>query len=188
MVSLDQEPELLSRLFEPFAQADRSLERTRGGLGLGLALVKGLVELHHGEVRAESEGAGRGSRFTVRLPLADRAAPMADTDHRDTGTQAPRAAHERRVLIVEDNRDAAGTLRDLLELSGCAVAVAYSGQDAVIVAPRFRPDLVLCDLNAPIVVDLDKLKSKSRNSPFDGRRLFGEVKMTVVDGRVVYRA
>src|SRR5439155_4287735 len=100
------EPELLPVLFDVFAQADRSLHRTRGGLGLGLSLVKGLVGLHDGEVRAASAGPGRGAEFTVLLPLRPEAAAQADA--------APAARHalERlRILVVEDNRDAANSLR-----------------------------------------------------------------------------
>src|SRR5204862_4026687 len=98
-------PEMLPRLFEPFAQADRSLARSRGGLGLGLALVKGLVELHGGEVWASSEGPGCGSEFTIRLPLEHAvAAPSEPT------TPKPTADRSYRILVIEDNRDAADSM------------------------------------------------------------------------------
>jgi signal transduction histidine kinase/CheY-like chemotaxis protein len=138
------EPAMLSRVFETFAQADRSLDRSRGGLGLGLALVKGLVELHGGQVRAESDGPGQGAAFTFWLPLARaRRAPQP----------APAAAVEemprRRILVVEDNRDAADTLREVLELAGHEVAVAYEGPAGVEAAREFHPEVVLCDLGLP---------------------------------------
>jgi signal transduction histidine kinase/CheY-like chemotaxis protein len=138
------EPAMLPRVFETFAQADRSLDRSRGGLGLGLALVKGLVELHGGQVLAESDGPGRGAAFTVWLPLA-RA--------RRVPQPAPAAAMEemprRRILVVEDNRDAAETLREVLELAGHEVAVAYEGPAGLEAAREFHPEVVLCDLGLP---------------------------------------
>jgi signal transduction histidine kinase len=138
------EPEMLPHLFETFTQADRSLDRSRGGLGLGLALVKGLIALHGGEVRAASDGLGQGAEFTVWLPMLDTPTQPAAVPVATTRRSAPL-----RVLIVEDQPDAADTLRDLLELDGCTVAVAYSGHEAVEVAPLFCPELVLCDLGLP---------------------------------------
>ena len=145
------EPALLPVLFESFIQAERTLERSRGGLGLGLAMVKGLVELHGGMVRAESAGTGCGAAFTLWLPLP--AGPVAPTASPVAPTPIPLPAAgptgPLRVLIVEDNRDAADSLRELLESSGCTVAVAYSGPEGVTLAPRFRPEVVLCDLGLP---------------------------------------
>jgi CheY-like chemotaxis protein len=138
------EPQMLPRVFEAFAQADRSFDRSRGGLGLGLALVKGLVELHHGEVRADSAGVGSGTEFTIRLPLAP--APRA-TEKVPAPAAAP--AGPLRVLIVEDNRDTAETLGDLLELSGHTVEVAHTGISGVAAAQQFQPHVVLCDLGLP---------------------------------------
>jgi CheY-like chemotaxis protein len=138
------EPEMLPRVFEAFAQADRSLDRSRGGLGLGLAMVKGLVELHGGEVRADSVGVGYGTEITLLLPVAP--APRS-TEKVPAPAAGP--AGPLRVLIVEDNRDGAETLRELLELSGHTVEVAYSGRDAVQAAQQFQPDVVLCDLGLP---------------------------------------
>ena len=138
------EPELLARLFEPFSQADRSLHRTKGGLGLGLALVKGLTELHGGKVRASSEGPGRGSEFLIRLPLEGEPAALSDQ------IREPRPSKEqRRILVVEDNRDAADTLRMLLELLGHEVRVAYTGPDGVRMAEEWRPAVVLSDIGLP---------------------------------------
>jgi two-component system, chemotaxis family, CheB/CheR fusion protein len=136
-------PEVLAHLFEPFAQADTSLDRSKGGLGLGLALVKGLVEMHGGSVSAASEGSGAGATFTIRLPLHVEA----------TKTKSPRAAANdgpgRRVLVIEDNIDAADTLRDALELGGHVVEVAYDGAKGIEKAFAFEPDVVLCDIGLP---------------------------------------
>src|SRR5262249_20367718 len=130
-------------VFDTFSQADRTLERTSGGLGLGLALVKGLVALHGGEARAASEGIGRGCEFTVRLPLC--APPAAECRDAAPG----RATGRLRVLVVEAPPDTAESLRDLLELSGCTVELADTGRQGVEAARQFRPDVVLCDLGLP---------------------------------------
>jgi PAS domain S-box-containing protein len=137
-------PELLPYVFETFTQADRSLERSCGGLGLGLALVKQLVELHGGEARAESDGPGRGAAFTFWLPLDRQPAPSEAA-----AAPAVVAAGAQRVLVVEDNRDAAETLRELLELFGHTVEIAYSGPAGVEAAREFHPEVVLCDLGLP---------------------------------------
>ena len=138
------EPEMLENLFETLSQADRTLARSRGGLGLGLALVKGLMDLHGGEVEAASEGLGRGSRFTLRLPFAaDQEAPGEEA------APPARANGSRRVLIIEDNADAAESLQMLLELSGFEVTTAADGTSGLETARRFRPDVVLCDIGLP---------------------------------------
>ena len=135
----------LQRLFEPFTQADRSLDRSRGGLGLGLALVRGLVELHGGAVVAASDGAGRGARLSVSLPLAaDARAQLAEPRR-----VATRGGAARRILVVEDNPDAAETLREVLELAGHEVAAASDGHEALSMARTFRPEVVLCDIGLP---------------------------------------
>jgi CheY-like chemotaxis protein len=136
--------DILGRLFEPFSQADRSIDRSRGGLGLGLALVKGLVGLHGGSVRASSPGAGLGSEFVVHLPLSPRAAEAEEPT--PNGAAAVRSF---RVLVIEDNRDSAESLRMFLELSGYRVAVAYAGRTGLETARDFRPDAVLCDIGLP---------------------------------------
>jgi signal transduction histidine kinase/CheY-like chemotaxis protein len=138
------EPTLLLHVFELFTQADQGLDRSRGGLGLGLALVKGLVEQHGGSVWANSEGPGQGSEFNVLLPTL--AAPPAEMP---APAPAPIATGPIRVLVVEDNRDAAETLQDLLKLAGCTVALAYSGPQALAITPEFHPEVVLCDLGLP---------------------------------------
>jgi signal transduction histidine kinase len=147
-------PEVLPYVFEVFTQADHSLDRARGGLGVGLAVVKGLMELHGGEVRARSEGAGRGSEFTLLLPVAfpvpvpaEAVAAPAEGAGETAGEVEDLGA--RRILLVEDNPDAAATMRDFLELSGHEVELAASGTDGVQAARRFHPEVVLCDLGLP---------------------------------------
>ncbi|MBI5548982.1 MAG: hybrid sensor histidine kinase/response regulator, partial [Deltaproteobacteria bacterium] len=136
-------PAMLSRLFQPFMQADTTLDRGKGGLGLGLALVKGIVELHGGEIAAHSAGLGKGAEFVVRLPLA-----QATAAH---GRGAPQAARpsRRRVLIIEDNVDAADSLRDVLEFGEHEVAVAHDGREGLTKARELRPEVVLCDIGLP---------------------------------------
>jgi len=150
-------PEVLPHVFEVFSQGDHSLDRALGGLGVGLAVVKGLIEMHGGEVRAASEGTGQGAEITLLLPLAADAPPAAeDTISQQTPHPAPPPAATppegiaaRRILVVEDNPDAAATMRDFLELSGHQVALAASGDDGVRTAHEFHPEVVLCDLGLP---------------------------------------
>jgi PAS domain S-box-containing protein len=134
--------EMMARLFQPFSQADSTLDRSKGGLGLGLALVKGLVELHEGSVTAKSAGLGQGAEFVVRLPLAleKAAAPQS-------GESATK--RRRRVLIIEDNIDAADSLRDVLAYDEHQVEVAYNGPQGIAKAHEFLPEVVLCDIGLP---------------------------------------
>jgi CheY-like chemotaxis protein len=140
------EPELLRHAFEPFSQADRSLDRSRGGLGLGLALVKGLTELHGGRVEAASAGPGLGSTFTIRLPLT--AAP-ADAPRPTAVAEGPRPAGGFRVLVVEDNRDAAESLKLLLTLWGHEVECTATGPAGLAAFDSRRPEVVVCDIGLP---------------------------------------
>jgi PAS domain S-box-containing protein len=137
-------PELLPRLFTPFLQADRSLDRSRGGLGLGLAMVKGLAELHGGSVTARSEGPGRGAEFTVRLPLEQELPALSGTP-----SAPPPSGNRLRILIIEDNRDAADTLSLLLNHLGHEARVAHTGPEGVASAKQLPPDVVLCDIGLP---------------------------------------
>jgi signal transduction histidine kinase/ActR/RegA family two-component response regulator len=139
--------EELPFVFEVFTQGDQSLDRSRGGLGVGLAVVKGLIEMHGGEVEARSEGAGKGSELMLRLPL-DPAAAQPETPP-DNGERKAAANGARKVLLVEDNPDAAATMRDFLELSGHEVELAANGTDGVEAARHFHPEVVLCDLGLP---------------------------------------
>ncbi len=138
---------MLSKIFEIFTQVDRSLERSKGGLGIGLSLVQRLVELHGGSVQARSEGDGRGSAFVVRLPVF----PALDGDRRDDGTAAEpvRPQSRRRILVVDDNQDAATSLAELLRMMGNETETAYDGLAALDVAAAFRPDVTFLDIGLP---------------------------------------
>lgn len=138
--------DLVPHVFELFRQGTRTLDRAQGGLGLGLTLVKQLVEMHGGSVEASSEGPGRGSEFVVRLPLiADPLTPAMSTN----AVAAPSANSQRRVLVVDDVADIADSYGWLLEGLVGDVDVAYTGQQAIELATRSRPDLILCDLGMP---------------------------------------
>jgi len=135
--------ETLARLFEPFMQGEATLDRSKGGLGLGLALARELVRLHGGEIRAHSDGAGRGAEFTVSLPQTE------NEDAPGEPAAANRIATGRRVLIIEDNVDAATSLREVLELDSHQVAVAHDGPAGLAMASDFHPEVVLCDIGLP---------------------------------------
>jgi two-component system CheB/CheR fusion protein len=143
-------PEMLPHIFEAFAQEESALDRTKGGLGLGLALVKRLVELHGGSVRGESAGPGRGSTFTISLPLNAAAASTAAPEQGPKADRAPK-----KVLIIEDNIDAADSLRTVIEIGHHIVDVAYSGTQGIEKARTFKPDVVLCDLGLPGITGFD---------------------------------
>jgi signal transduction histidine kinase/CheY-like chemotaxis protein len=134
----------LKSVFEMFMQVDRSNRRAQGGLGIGLTLVRSLVQMHGGSVEAHSAGLGKGSEFVVTLPVIDSGA--ANDTRADT--PLPEFA-ERRILVVDDNRDAADTLAMLLETLGADVEVAYGGSMALDMLPRFAPDTVLLDIGMP---------------------------------------
>jgi PAS domain S-box-containing protein len=136
-------PELLDRVFEPFAQAEHSLARTEGGLGLGLALVKGLVELHGGTATASSRGAGSGSEFVVRLPLAP------DAGRTEVAARPAAAASPRTILVIEDYADSGRTLAEVLTIRGHSVHLATDGRSGLNMARDMRPDIVLCDIGLP---------------------------------------
>ncbi|OAI55090.1 hypothetical protein AYO44_02825 [Planctomycetaceae bacterium SCGC AG-212-F19] len=139
-------PALLPQIFDLFVQGDRSVARTQGGLGIGLTLVKRLVELHGGTVAAHSEGLGQGSEFVVRIPVAREAATgtPADEEH-NRAASAPR----RRVLVVDDNVDAAESLAVLLRLMRHEVRTVYDGPSALEVVRDYQPELVLLDIGLP---------------------------------------
>ena len=143
-------PELLTKVFDLFLQVERRLDRSQGGLGVGLSLVKSLVEMHGGSVSARSEGPGRGSEFVVRLP-----ALAGIPDDRHPSLQRPRCvrrheSHVLRILVVDDNQDAANSLAKYLKrVAGHEVEVAYDGQEALGLARRSRPDVVLLDIGLP---------------------------------------
>jgi CheY-like chemotaxis protein/anti-sigma regulatory factor (Ser/Thr protein kinase) len=138
-------PELLPRLFTPFVQAEDGLSRAHGGLGLGLSLVKLLVELHGGTVRAQSDGPGRGAEFILTLPLAE-APSIKRVDRPTSGRSGPLV-----LLIIEDNRDAAQMLADVLESEGHEVHLARDARTGLALARSLAPDVVLCDIGLPDV-------------------------------------
>ena len=138
--------EQLPRIFEMFTQVDTSLERSRDGLGIGLTLVKNLVEMHDGTVEARSAGVGQGSEFVVRLPLLSE--PLPALPQQPSGVK-PVATVQRRILVVDDNRDAAESLAMLLKLSGHEVHTAHDGLEAVEAAAKFQPDVILLDIGLP---------------------------------------
>jgi PAS domain S-box-containing protein len=141
------EPELVADIFQPFVQAKQSLARTEGGLGLGLALVKGLVELHGGTVEVASEGRDRGAEFTIRLPLPPMSwRPAADAA---AAPEPQPVTRHRRVLVVDDSRDAAESLADLVRLLGHRPEVAFDGRSAIEKVRANPPDVVLCDIGLP---------------------------------------
>ncbi len=138
--------ELLPRVFDLFTQGQRSLDRTDGGLGVGLALVHGIVGLHGGTVKALSEGSGRGTEFIVTLPLFSEETPM--TGGSDSA-QIERQHERRRVMVIDDNKDAAESMSMLFELWGHEVMCAYDGRAALAEAARYRPDAVFLDIGLP---------------------------------------
>lgn len=138
-------PESMPRIFDMFSQATPAMSRAQGGLGIGLSLVKGLVEMHAGSVRARSEGLGKGSEFIVQLPTACAPAetngPVAEPPRDSPGSL--------RILVADDNRDGAASLAMMLTLMGHQVRVAHDGQEAVEAAEAFRPTLALLDIGMP---------------------------------------
>jgi PAS domain S-box-containing protein len=167
-------PEKIPQMFELFAQGDRSIARSEGGLGIGLTLVKNLVELHGGSVAARSEGPGRGSEFTVRLPAvpAPSSSPSPDANRPAPAAAPPRRA---RVLVVDDNEDSALGLARLLRLLGHDVEVAHDGPAALRAAGRARPDDVLLDIGLP-GMDGYQVASRLRAEGF------GETRIIAVSG------
>jgi CheY-like chemotaxis protein len=138
---------MLHRVFDMFTQVDRTLERTTGGLGIGLSLVKGLVEMHGGTIEARSEGEGMGSEFTLRLPVVTPDVTVADpTNGRGQEVVTP---DRRRILVVDDNTDSADLFGVFLERLGNEVRTAYDGEAGMLEAENFRPDVVFCDIGMP---------------------------------------
>jgi CheY-like chemotaxis protein len=137
---------MLPRIFDLFVQAERRLDHSQGGVGIGLTLVKKLVQLHGGRIEAHSPGLGQGSEFVVRLPAATERAEPAGGEM--DGTE-PLRLPQRRVLVVDDNPDAADSLALLLRLAGQDVRTAYDGHRALLQAREFLPDLVLLDIGMP---------------------------------------
>jgi len=159
--------EMFPRIFEIFAQAKPALLRSQGGLGIGLSLVKGLVELHGGSIEARSDGPGRGSEFVVRLPVA--AEPPAREPARPSHEEQEPAT-KCRILIADDNHDSADSLAMLLTIMGNEVGTAYDGEQAVEAAEAIRPDVVLLDIGMPKLNGYDACR-RIREQPW-GKGMF----------------
>jgi CheY-like chemotaxis protein/two-component sensor histidine kinase len=157
--------DMLAQIFEPFMQGSQKLDRSEGGLGIGLTLVRSLAELHGGCVDAHSAGPGQGSRFTVRLPLS--LGMLRDASRTPKG-MVPLRTSKRRVLLVDDNRDAAEMLAELLRAAGHEVMVAFDGPSALGVLPGFTPDVALLDIGLPVMDGYDlarKLRDALPSAP-----------------------
>jgi signal transduction histidine kinase/DNA-binding response OmpR family regulator len=146
--------EFLASIFDPFTQVDRTLARSHGGLGIGLTLVRTLVEMQHGRVAVRSEGRNRGSEFTVALPVAHQAETQAEADPMHapavaSGDSASPAGL--RVLVVDDNRDVADSTASIMRMNGCDVHVVYDGRSAIESVRTLRPDAVLLDIGLPAI-------------------------------------
>jgi signal transduction histidine kinase len=140
-------PEMIERVFEMFVQQGQTIERSQGGLGLGLTIVRSLVEMHGGQVTARSAGLGQGSEFTIDLPAAPVVLPLAA----ERAYARPDTGPAQRFLVVDDNVDAATALGELLRLLGHQVEVAHDGLHALAAARRFRPDIALVDIGLPVM-------------------------------------
>jgi PAS domain S-box-containing protein len=158
-------PELQTRIFELFVQDDRSLDRARGGLGIGLTLVRSLVELHEGTVSVSSPGPGRGSRFEVRLPLIagqsshiEKVAPLSTRN----------ATRRLKILVVDDNRDSARTMAKVLELDGHDVLCAFDGLSVIEKVGSYRPDVILLDIGLPGIDGYQVARQLRDRYPKDG--------------------
>jgi signal transduction histidine kinase/ActR/RegA family two-component response regulator len=142
--------EMLSRIFDPFVQQRQTLDRARGGLGIGLSIVRSLVELHGGTVSAASEGPGCGSEFTIVLPASEQlAAPSQDASSGIVA--APPGTPRAKILVVDDNEDAATLIGDALEMLGYQVVLAHDGPSALRIAESFEPDVALLDIGLPVM-------------------------------------
>jgi CheY-like chemotaxis protein len=160
----------LPGVFDMFAQAHRSAGRGQGGLGIGLTMVRSLVEMHHGTVEARSAGPGQGSEFIVRLPLA--ADHDLEHDVPRLGQARPSAPfHGQRILVVDDNRDAADTLGLLLEADGAEVRVVYDGRAALAMAETFLPTSVLLDIGMPGMDGYEVARRLRHDERFSGLRI-----------------
>jgi len=166
-------PDSLPHMFELFTQAPRSLDRSQGGLGVGLAVVRKLVEMHGGTVEAQSAGPGKGSEFIVRLPVLS---PPTGRSQILSKEGDERSGSGWRVLVVDDNVDSADSIAMLLQVSGHEVRVVYSGQDALDMAGKYQPDIVLLDIGLP-VMDGYEVARRLRKHPE-----LKEVKLIAVTG------
>jgi len=156
------EKDMLDKVFDMFSQVESASGHRKGGIGVGLSLARQLVEMHGGTLVAESDGPGAGSIFTVRLPLCDSAADGDPQPGLPSG--APCAARGWRILIVDDNQDAAQVLGTLLEMSGHTIRLAYSGRSALEVAKAFQPELTFLDIGMPDMSGHDVARAMRNDS------------------------
>ncbi len=166
-------PAMLPRVFDLFSQGTRSLDRAQGGLGIGLTIVKSLVDLHGGSVEAHSEGMGKGSEFTMRLPAAETS--YAETSADDGATRKVEASMQlmtrKKILIVDDNRDAAEILAEALDTSGYQTRVAYDGPSTLGMVDAFKPDVMLVDIGLPVMDGYELARQLRANPGLAGARL-----------------
>ncbi|MGE5677814.1 MAG: ATP-binding protein [Pseudomonadota bacterium] len=139
------DPNVIENLFEPFMQVDKTLDRTYGGLGLGLAIVKGMVELHGGRVEAFSEGIGKGTKFTIRLPLPKENLRLQEGCEK-SDTKANKSG---KILMIDDNKDLAAVMCELIHFSGNEAVSAHNGTEGIAKARELRPDVIICDIGLP---------------------------------------
>jgi two-component system CheB/CheR fusion protein len=158
------EPSEIPALFEPFVQAAQGLDRSRGGLGLGLAVARGLLELHGGRIAMHSDGLGRGTEVLFELPIEA-------TAHPDEPPPPAAPGGRRRILIIEDHADAAASLEALLAMAGHEVRIAVDGAAGLALARAFEPDLVLCDLGLPVMDGFAVARAIRGDPALSGRRL-----------------
>lgn len=163
--------EFLPRVFDLFTQGDTSADRMRAGLGVGLALVRSLVTLHGGSIEAQSEGAGKGSEFIIRLPLVDHQAAVEPIAER---RKTKRTTEKLRILIVEDNPDQAQTLAALLKLWGHQVKIALDGATGLDIAQEFRPQVALIDLGLPIMSGYEIASRIKKNPLLNNTRIIAQ--------------
>ena len=156
---MGMDEETLEVVFEPFAQAAQPLARKKGGLGIGLALVRELIELHGGSVSASSERPGKGARFEVRLPLDEGATPKAQPKRPEVTGEA------RQILIIEDNEEVAEFFRLFLELRDHEVVVAHDGEEGVDVARKLRPEVISCDVGLPVMNGYEVARERREDAP-----------------------
>jgi PAS domain S-box-containing protein len=164
-------PEMLSKVFDLFSQSEQTLDRSEGGLGIGLTLVRRLTEMHGGSTAAFSNGPGKGSEFVVRIPLLTNPPPATGAPSSQAGDGNGRKPSARRILIVDDNRDAANTMAILLRKWGHEVSLAYDGDEALAAAEAHKPDLILLDIGLPGCDGYEVARQIRRQRMFDGTTL-----------------
>jgi PAS domain S-box-containing protein len=160
--------EILPRIFEMFAQAERSTNGSSGGLGIGLTLVKRLVEMHGGTIAVHSDGRGKGSEFVVRVPVAPSRSPAEEVSTKGKHSSENRKSSSVRILVVDDNRDSADSMGLLLKLLGNEVRIVHDGRAAVDVANEFEPRVVLLDIGLPELNGYEAAQ-KMREQPWGNR-------------------